>query len=67
MGLVPGTFAGGSSREVFVGEIGDVTGVQEAMVPPTPTREVLILSGAFLVIEHDEGGMLATGAMMAGL
>ena len=68
VGLVVIGLRGGSRHEISVGEMGDVTGVEDAMVPPTPVRDVvLILSGAFLVIEHDVGGMLAAGEMRAGL
>lgn len=69
IGLVAVGLTGNSSLEVSVGEIGEVTGVEEAMVPPTPVRDVtgLILSGAFLVIAHDVGGMLTTGVTRAGL
>lgn len=37
-----------------LGETGDVTGVVDAIVPPTPMREVtgMILSGWFRVMEH---------------
>jgi hypothetical protein len=60
------TFVG---DEIFVDTTGDVTGVVDAMVPPTPARDVpvLILRGAFLVIEHDVGGMLAAAGTRAGL
>jgi hypothetical protein len=69
VGLVAVGLTGNSSLEVSVGEIGEVTGVEEAMVPPTPVRDKtgLILSGAFLVIAHDVGGMLTTGVTRAGL
>lgn len=62
-------FAGGSSHGISVGEMGDVTGVEDAMVPPTPVRSVVgtILSGAFLVIEQKVGAMVAAGATSAGL
>jgi hypothetical protein len=49
---------------------GKPTGVDDAMVPPTPAREVasgLILRGAYLVIEHGVGSMLVAGVMRAGL
>jgi hypothetical protein len=61
--------SGGSSINMSVGETGDVTGVDDAMVPPTPMRDVtgVILSGAFRVIEHDVGGIVATGVTSAGL
>jgi len=60
---------GGCSMEVLVGEMGDETGVDDAIVPPTPTREVtaLILRGAFLVIEHGVGCIRTAGAMRTGL
>jgi hypothetical protein len=68
-GLVDAGLSGGSSINMFVGETGDVTGVDDAIVPPTPMRDVtgVILSGAFRVIEHDVGGMVATGVTSVGL
>jgi hypothetical protein len=64
VGFVDAGLKGGSSIDVSVGEIGEVTGVDEAMVPPRPMREVagLILSGAFLVMEHGVGCIATAGA-----
>lgn len=52
-----------------MGETGDVTGVEDAMVPPTPAREavVMILRGALRVMEQAVGAMVAVGATRAGL
>ena len=49
--------------------MGDETDVDDAIVPPTPTREVagLIFRGAFLVMEHGVGCMVIAGATKAGL
>lgn len=60
---------GDSSLDVLVGEIGEVTGVDDAIVPPTPMRDVTgtILRGAFRVMEQDVGGMIAAGVTSAGL
>jgi predicted polyphosphate/ATP-dependent NAD kinase len=67
--LVETGLNGDSSLDVSVGEIGDVTGVEDAIVPPTPMRDVTgtILSGAFRVMEQDVGGMIAAGVTNAGL
>ena len=69
IGLVVVRIEGESNSRRSFGEMGEVTGVEDAMVPPTPVREVvgLIFSGAFLVMEHDVGGMLPTGETRAGL
>ena len=69
IGLVVVRFEGESNSGRSFGEMGEVTGVEDAMVPPTPVREVvgLIFSGAFLVMEQDVGGMLAAGETRAGL
>lgn len=56
--------------EASVGEMGDVRGVEEAIVPPKPVRDVgeETLSGAHLpVMEHVVGVITAVGAMSAGL
>lgn len=68
-GLVDAGLSGGSSIDVSVGETGEVTGVDDAMVPPTPMREVtgMIFNGAFRVMGHDVGGIVATGVTSAGL
>jgi hypothetical protein len=51
--------------EVSVGDIG----VEEAIVPPTPTRDVtvLILSDVLRVMGAGVGDVLAMGRMRAGL
>lgn len=68
-GLGVDVFGGGSGLDASVGEIGEVTGVDEAMVPPTPVREMdaLIVSGALRVIEQGVGGRLVVGVNKAGL
>ena len=68
-GLVGCGFGGGSGLETSVGEVGDVMGVEDAIVPPTPDLDTdeLILRGAFRVIEHGVGGMPVVGVMRAGL
>lgn len=68
-GFVDTGLKGGSSMDISVGEMGDETGVDDAIVPPTPTREVtgLIFRGAFLVMEHGVGCMVMAGATRAGL
>ena len=67
--LVVMGLGGGSSHGAYVDDTGEVTGVEDAMVPPTPVRDVagVILSGAYLVMEHDVGGMMAAGEITAGL
>lgn len=40
VGFAAVIFDSGSGRELSVGEVGDVTGVNEAIVPPTPIRDV---------------------------
>lgn len=67
--LVVAGLEGGSGHAILVGEIGEVMSVEDAMVPPTPVRGVaeLIFIGAFLVIEHDVGAVMAVGAIRAGL
>lgn len=68
-GLLVDDFGGGSGLEASDGETGEVTGVEEAMVPPTPVLEIdeLILSGALRVIEQGVDGMLVVGVSRAGL
>jgi hypothetical protein len=68
-GLVDAGLSGGSSIGMSVGETGDVTGVDDAIVPPTPMRDVTVVtfSGAFRVIEHDVGGIVTIGVTSAGL
>jgi hypothetical protein len=55
--------------EASVGDMGYVTGVVEAIVPPTPVLDVglVTLTATFLVIEQLVGGTLAVGAIRAGL
>lgn len=53
--------------EVSVGEIGDVRGVEVAIVPPTPVRSVGEKTLTFPVIEHAVGGTVVVGVMSAGL
>lgn len=53
--------------EVSVGEIGEVTGVDEAIVPPTPVRSVGDTSFTFPVMEHAVGATVAEGVISAGL
>jgi hypothetical protein len=70
MGLVVLGLGGGGRSGASPGESGRPTGVDDAMVPPTPAREVasvLMLRGAYLVIEHGVGSMLVAGVMRAGL
>jgi hypothetical protein len=69
VGFVEVGLKGDSSLEVSVGEIGEVTGVEDAIVPPTPMRDVTatILRGALRVMEQDVGGMLVAGVTNAGL
>lgn len=59
----------GSGRDVSVGDTGEVIGVEDAMVPPTPVLPTaeLILRGAFRVIEHTTGARLVVGLVNAGL
>jgi hypothetical protein len=54
--------------EVLVASV-DLTGVVDAIVPPTPVRNVglVTLTAVFLVIEQLVGGTLAVGATRAGL
>lgn len=67
--MVDDDFGGGSGLETPVGEVGDVTGVEDAIVPPTPALDIdeLILRGAFRVIEHAVGGMLVGGMLVVGV
>lgn len=50
-----------------VGEIGDVTGVVEAMVLPMPVRKVGETMLSLAVMEHALGGTEVLGEMRAGL
>jgi hypothetical protein len=56
---------GGSREEVSVGEMG----VEDAIVPPTPMRDVtgMILRGALRAMGAGVGEMLVIGFMRAGL
>ena len=53
--------------EAWVGDTGEVTGVVEAMVPPTPVLKVGKTTFRFPVIEHVVGGIEVFGEMRAGL
>lgn len=68
-GMVDAGFGDGGNLEVSVGEMGEVTGVVDAMVPPTPVLKAdgMIFNGAFRVMEHAVGGKLVVGEMRAGL
>jgi hypothetical protein len=69
IGLVVVGLGGDSNAQASVGEVGDLTITEDAMVPPTPACDVsgMTLSGAFLVMEHEVGGMLVVGVTKAGL
>jgi hypothetical protein len=69
IGLVVVGLGGGSNPQASVGEGVDLTITEDAMVPPTPACDVagMALSGAFLVMEHEVGGMLVIGVTKAGL
>lgn len=68
-GFVDADLSGKSSPITLVGDTGEVTGVVDAIVPPSPMRDVtgMILRGWFRVMEHAAGGMLVTGVTKAGL
>lgn len=59
----------GMFQGIAVGSVGDETGVDEAIVPPTPVRDVAgILSGALRVMEHAVGTIaIGGGVIRAGL
>lgn len=70
MGFVVLGLGGGSTSDASHGESGRQMGVDDAMVPPTPAREVatgVILRGAYLVIEHGVGSIVVAGVIKAGL
>lgn len=69
VGMLDVGFEGGVGLKPPVGDTGEVTGVDDAIVPPIPALEVggMILSGAFRVIEQALGETLVVGVMRAGL
>jgi hypothetical protein len=69
VGLVDIGRGGGSSPVASVRETGEDRGVEEAIVPPTPVREMggVIFSGALRVIEQLVGITAADGVIRAGL
>ena len=60
---------GGSNAVVSIRERGEDKGVEEAIVPPTPVREIgsVIFNGALRVIEQLVGIMAADVVIRAGL
>jgi hypothetical protein len=53
--------------DALVGEVGEVTGVVEAIVPPTPVLRVGETTFRFAVIEHAVDCTGGCGAIRAGL
>jgi len=53
--------------EASVGDVGDVTGVVDAMVPPTPILSDGETNFSFPVIEQTVGGTAGTALISAGL
>jgi hypothetical protein len=69
VGLVDIGGGGGSKPPISVRETGEKTGVEDAIVPPIPGRDVggVIFSGALRVIEQLVGIMVADDVIRAGL